>query len=221
MAIRRTDVPEGAHWLSITVGALLSIVLGVLLAGLTRALTPPQRVDELPETPEAGVVYYIEPSSPGILPEGWRQRWDTLLAGEPGTYEFTSDEVALISELAFDLPEEDPAGPLVIIPGTLHATLAEAGPLVSTEGTLRVFGIDVPLVVQAEVGFAAEGDAIAVVPRRLLFNSLDAPDLFGLRTRLFNVLRQAYVLSEASQAALAKVNSVVTTPESISVEVPR
>ncbi|MES1166853.1 MAG: hypothetical protein ABUL68_02525, partial [Pseudomonadota bacterium] len=95
MASKKIDrALYGPSWAEVIIGAVLSFVLGVLLAATLLILKPVPTVRELPKEPVAGVVYYIEGSKDATKGKLWASKHQMLATGTSVT--LSEDELNAI-----------------------------------------------------------------------------------------------------------------------------
>lgn len=74
----------GPSWVEVILGAVLSLVLGGLLATVYLVIKPVQTVKEMPKEKDIvrGAIYYIEGSNDATKGKQWTRKRQQLAAGE-------------------------------------------------------------------------------------------------------------------------------------------
>lgn len=85
----------GPGWAEVILGAVLSMILGVILAVVYLVFRPPTLVKEMPKEPAANVVYYIEGSHDINKARRLPAKEKSLQAGQ--TVAFSEDELNVLS----------------------------------------------------------------------------------------------------------------------------
>ncbi|MDF3056488.1 MAG: hypothetical protein K0R17_703 [Rariglobus sp.] len=108
---------SGPGIFAIIFGALLSLVLGVVLAMAYLVAKPVEVVKELPKEPVKGVVYYIEGSSNSSKARQWSRKRQMLVGTEPAELVFVEDELnAWIGSVMTQGGPEAKSGAAAIVP---------------------------------------------------------------------------------------------------------
>ncbi len=162
----------GPSLLEVTLGALLSVLLGVLIAGGYLLLKPVETVRELPppEDRPRGQVYYIEGSRSTANARQWMRKRQLLAEGRPAEVELIEDE---INAWLADGPKPSPDDSR----GLLHAEsvnvrIRDGVMQIASPGSLNAFGYTKPILLQARGEFERDGDRHVFVPSELYVGSL-------------------------------------------------
>lgn len=143
-------------------GALLSIVLGALLAAVHLASQPVEVVKTMPKEPKADLLYFVQGTPGSGAGKSWEFKRESLASGTTGAVTFTEAELNAWSEATFEpvkLEESEKSSTVMIVVGTPNFRIDGDVLHVGLVNTLNVFGAESPLVLQAKGGFekAASG----------------------------------------------------------------
>jgi hypothetical protein len=220
----------GPSVFEVTLGAVLSLGLGAVLAVGYLLYKPVETVKQLPKEADRvpGQVYFLEGSKDTGKAKQWRTKRKQLMEAVPSEIVLIEDE--LNAWFAPEAPtqktaakpatgkEGEPA-PEAPVPDELvtwsHPTfrIADNQMHVSCTATLnplRLFTLDVPLIVQASGDFVKTGDTFVYAPTTLLVGSLPVHRIPGATTYLMKRARAAQeaALSEQAQAAWARIADI-------------
>jgi hypothetical protein len=181
----------GPSLFEVTLGAVLSILLGAALAALFLILKPVVVAPELPKEEErvAGAVYFLQGRTDATRGKQWQAKRQRLAEGTPGEVAFTEEE--LNAWLAADAPKPATA-PKKAAPAPkpgakapepeVPEELVTAEPLnvrirdgvfqVGLPASLNVVVTSLPVVVQARGGFEKSGESWSFRPSELYVGSL-------------------------------------------------
>ncbi len=216
----------GPSLFEVTLGAVLSVGLGVVGAVAYLVYKPVETVKALPKEEERvpGQIYFVEGSKETGKAKQWRTKRKQLAESTPG-------EIALIEdELNAWFAPEAPAAPKPAKPGEPPAAAPEA-PIpdelvtwthpsfriadnavqVSCSATfnpLRMLMLDVPLVVQANGGFEKDGDEFVYAPKTFYVGSLPVHRIPGATSYLINRVRKSQAMPEQGLEAWKRVANV-------------
>lgn len=173
---------HGPSWTEVILGAVLSLLLGIVLGAVLMILKPVVVAKELPKEPVAGTIYYVE----GVRGDANKARQilakrKALIEGQ--TVKVTEDEVnALVSAVAAPTPAakpDDKAGTPPPAPksnetvaaGTPNVRVRKGVMQVGVPLTLNVFGFEQRLIAQARGGFTKDGDVFVYDPSEIYLGS--------------------------------------------------
>jgi hypothetical protein len=164
----------GPSWLEVTLGALLSVIVGVVLATAYFVFKPVTKVKELPKEPVAGTVYYIEGSRDYGNARRLAAKQKFFLRG--GSVVLNEDELnSAANPVTAPLPPgtEPPPPANGVTPGApnfrIHDGLLQVA--VPVRYKYDAFAIDQTLLVQAIGTFARRGEGIVFVPKKMYVGS--------------------------------------------------
>lgn len=203
----------GPSLFEVTLGALLSISLGVALGAVFLILKPVMVVKEkeLPKEEDRvqGAVYYVEGLNDAARGRQWVRKRQLLLEGPPGEIAFYEEELnQWLSSGSPKHPAKKPATPPPAKPpapgqkGPAQPAQADETPQellaaetpnirirdgvfqVGVPASLNVMSLSLPVVVQAQGDFVKDGDVWTFNPSTLYLGSLPLHRVPGLSAKL-------------------------------------
>jgi len=81
MSSRNDRAINGPSWTEVTIGALLCVGIGAVLAGAWLMMKPVEKVRSLPNEPKQGVVYFIEGARNGSIGSAWERKTQLFVTG--------------------------------------------------------------------------------------------------------------------------------------------
>jgi hypothetical protein len=218
----------GPGLVEVTLGAALSLALGVVAGVAYLVYKPVETVKVLPKEADRvpGQIYFVEGSKDTGKARQWRTKRKQLAESVPGEIAFIEDE--LNAWFAPDAPAAKPAAkpapgappeaPVEApIPDELvtwsHPSfrIADNSLQVSCSATfnpLQMLALNVPLVVQASGGFQKEGDEFVYEPKTLFVGSLPVHRIPGATSYLMKRARSSQALPEQGMEAWKKIANV-------------
>jgi len=164
----------GPSWIEVIFGALLSVVLGVVLAVGYFVFKPVLKVKELPKEPVAGTVYFIEGSRDYSNARRLVAKQKFFAKG--GSVVVNEDELnsAANPVTAPVAPGTEPAPPATVLSAgapnfRIHDGLMQISVPVRIKYDL--FDVDQVVLVQAFGTFARKGELISFVPKTVYVGS--------------------------------------------------
>lgn len=224
----------GPSWTEVILGAVLSFVLGGVLAAAVLIARPVKTVRELPKESdrEREVIYYIEGSRDSTKGRQWQAKRQQLVAGE--SVALTEEELNAALGGKTAAPAPAPAAPAPKGKGPAPkapapAPAAEPAPAVAAGGglivpsapnfrihdnllqvgvpcTLNVYGFQLPIVVVATGGFAKTGDGVVFSPDSFYIGSLQVNRLPALEGFVTRKILAAQTIPEDLATAWKKVS---------------
>jgi hypothetical protein len=182
---------RGPGVFEITLGVLMSISLGVVLASVYLIFKPVETVKELPKEPVLGAVYYVQGSSDANKARQWQRKRQMLSEGATADISFTEEELnAWIASVVPQAAAKPKPGPAAKPDDKAAAAPAAAGPLVVVDRpnfrirdnvlqvalptTVNAFGFSLPLILQARGHFDKGANGFVFVEDELYFGSFPA-----------------------------------------------
>jgi len=147
--------------ISVFIGAVLSVTLGAILAGLHLASQPVEVMKAVPkEAPPADKLYYVQGAPGSTAGKSWEIKRERLLSGGSGGVTLGEAELNAWSEATFEqvkLSDEEKNATVAILAGAPNFRID--GPLlhVGLVNTVNFFGSEAPLVLHAQGGFERGG----------------------------------------------------------------
>lgn len=183
MSAKKSSGEHAPGWIEITLGAVLSVALGVVVGAALLALRPPTPVKELPKEADRarGVIYYVEGSRDSAKAKQAAAKRKLFATAK--TVTVTEDEInsflaptpaappkpaapppAKAGEKAAPAPAAAPAGDAVAA-GSPNFRIRDGSVQLAVPVNLSLFGLfEQKVVVVAHGGFAKKGDKFAYVP---------------------------------------------------------
>lgn len=165
----------GPGWAEVILGAVLSMVVGVVLAAAYFVFKPVVRVKEIPKEPAADTVYYIEGSRDYSNARRLTAKEKFFVRG--GTVVVNEDELNTAANpvTAPVTPGSEPAPPptALLTPGTPNFHIQNGVMQITVPVRVKwdLAFLDQIVLVQARGGFARQGDTIAFVPKTMYVGS--------------------------------------------------
>lgn len=162
--------------ISVFIGAVLSITLGGLLAGLHLASQPVEVMKTAPkEAPPADKLYYVLGAPGSTAGKSWEAKHDLLSEARSGSVTVTEAELNAWSESTFKqvkLSDAEKGSAFAILAGSPNFRIDGASLHVGLVNTAVFFGSEAPLVLQAQGNFARSGSSWRFVPSEARIGAL-------------------------------------------------
>lgn len=147
--------------LGVCIGAVLSVTLGALLAGIHLASQPVEVMKTAPkEAPPPETLYYVLGAPGSTAGKAWQAKQEALSAGAPEGVSFTEAELNAWSEATFEpvkLEDGEKNSTFMILAGAPNFRIDGSLLHVGLVNTINFFGSETPLVLQAKGGFEKVG----------------------------------------------------------------
>lgn len=233
MSSRKIDKAKyGPGWGEVIFGAVLSLVLGAILALGYLAVQPVLSVKELPRERPAGTVYYIEGSHNADNGKQWMRKKELFLEGS--SVALNEDELnAWIASETAPPPAAKPApGPKGAKAEAANAPIIELGTPVfrlhdgllqiGSKGTLNLYwwGIKQTIIVQVTGRFVKKGGVFGLEPGQFYVGSCPVHRLLGLGTMLFDRLLAGVKAPEDIAGAWKKLSDVSIEDNTLKLTMP-
>ncbi|GAB1488023.1 hypothetical protein MASR2M8_04660 [Opitutaceae bacterium] len=211
----------GPGLVEVTLGAVLSLMLGVLLATAYLVTKPVATVRELPKKEDRvrGQVYFIEGSKDANKGRTWLRKRQLLLEGQTAEIPLTEDELNTGLNEA-PKPAESGASQALIEPSSVNFRIREGDLQVALPSTLNLIGYRIPVLVQARGGFERDGDRFIFVPDEFYIGSLAANRLPFLRGMVTSRLLAAKTVGSELIEAWGKVSAVSINGDTLQLTLP-
>jgi hypothetical protein len=218
----------GPSWTEVIFGALLSIVLGVVLAAAHLITKPVATVKEMPKEPVAGTVYHIEGSKDATKGRSWMAKRQQLVAGMSVT---VSEEELNTAVTAINTPapkkagaKEEPAAeptkPGAFTPGAPNFRIRDQELQIAVPVTINTLDLGLNVLVQARGDFEKQGDQFVFTPRTLLVGSCPVEKIPGLTNVIMQKFVGAQKLPEDISGAWAKLANVAIDGTKLKLDAP-
>lgn len=210
----------GPSLVEVTLGAALSLGLGVALAAVYLLMKPVQTVRELPKEEDrpAGQVYYVEGSKDGTKGRTWMRKRQLLLEGQTAEIPLVEDELnAWVAEGAKPAAEGPPA---LIAPASVNFRIRGGDFQVGVPSTVNLVGYSQPVIFQIRGGFERDGDRFVFEPREFYAGSLAVGRLPFLQGFILNRLVAAKPPPEDVVGAWSRLSNVVVEGDTLRLSLP-
>jgi hypothetical protein len=192
----------------VTLGALLSIFLGAVLAAGYLMAQPVETVRSLPREPDPDKVYYVTGSSRSSLGKGWLRKKQSLLEEGATKIELSEDELNTwlgSSEMQADTEEEEEG---ILTTKKLNFRIADDTLQVGLPCELKLPGWQHSIVVQTRGGFTRDGDEFAYTPDEIMVGQLAAHRLPLIGGLVMNRLGALHDVPDELEEAWKTLNEV-------------
>lgn len=206
----------------VTLGAVLSIVLGGVAAVIFLVYKPVETVRELPKEDERvpGQVYFVEGSKDSAKARQWRTKRKQLADGTAGEIALVEDELNIwfAPEAPAKTPPakegeaiKEPIPDELITWDAPNFRIADGSLQIATHATfnpLRIVALDVPVVVQARGGFEKRGEEFVFAPKSLYLGSLPLHRIPGATSFVVNRAQKSAALPPQGLEVWKRVSDV-------------
>jgi hypothetical protein len=227
MSISKIDrALYGPSMFEVTLGAVLSILLGLALGTIFLVLKPVVVAAEMPKEEERiqGAVYYLEGKADASRGKQWHRKRQLLMEGTPGEIAFSEEELnAWFSSGAPKKPAKKPAAPPkpgappapeeeipseLLTLETPNVRIRDGVFQVGVPGQLNLITFSLPVVVQTRGKFAKTGDMWSYQPDEVFVGSMPLHRIPGVTKALSDRLMRTSLIPEDGLAAWKKVANV-------------
>lgn len=194
----------------ITLGVLLSVTLGILLACVHLAAQPVTKVRELPKDVVEGAIYYVEGSSNSQSGRQWMRKRQLLTEKQPGEIALIEDELNTWARAAYapasaSSGEKESSGPMLVT-NTPNFRIAENRLQIGFECDFQVYGFKRQVIVQLRGEVVRDGNVFAFEPDEVQVGGLPAGRLPVLGSFVANRLLSAQQLPDDLTEAWAALD---------------
>ena len=172
MSSRNDRAINGPSWTEVTIGALLSVGIGVILAGTWLTLKPVEKVRALPDEPTPGVVYFIEGARNGSIGAAWERKSQLfVMRTSVDLVEQELNEAArqMSSEAQKAKGKDEEEG--LITPGQLNFRISDGELQVALPLALNIYGMKSEVQVVSRGGFVKKGERFVYEPNSIYVGS--------------------------------------------------
>jgi hypothetical protein len=204
---------HGPGWGEVILGALLSLVLGIVLAMAFLIFTPVVKVREMPKEPDAKVVYYLEGSAAASRAHQAQTKAKSFLQGQSVT--LNEDELNSIV-YGFRAQPPKPAKPTltsappdkVIEPGSPNFRIRDSVLQIGVPLKLSAYGLKHEVIFQARGRFTKSGDTFVFDPNEVFVGSCALERLPVIRDMILKRLVAATEVPPELPTAWQKLTDV-------------
>ncbi|HEY9154785.1 MAG TPA: hypothetical protein VIM69_06630, partial [Opitutaceae bacterium] len=218
----------GPSLFEVSLGAILSILLGVVLAFLFLVFKPVAVVKELPKEEDRveSTVYYVEGKDESSRDRQWMHKRQMLLDGTPGEMTLSEDEInACITSGAPKKPakkplpparpgqpppkaEPDPVPDELFTHDVPNVRIHEGVFQVGMPGQLNLITFSLPLIIQSQGGFAKGESMWEYVPNTVYLGSMPLHRIPGLTRWLIHKIAETTPIPDQAWTAWKRVEDV-------------
>lgn len=227
---KKTDrAANGPSWTEVTLGAALSLVLGVVLGAALLIIKPVVQVKELPkeDARDPKAVYYIEGSRETAKARQAPAKRKAFVEGQSVTA--TEDEInSLLTAAPAAAPKagekkDDKAAPPpapsgdLVSAGTPNFRIRDGALQIGVPVTLNALGLDQKVIVQARGGFEKKADGFVFEPAELYVGSCPVQRLPFVAGFVRNKVLAGQPIPEDIATAWKKVTNITIEGNSVKV----
>mgnify|MGYP001226923089 CR=1 FL=1 len=201
-------------WTEVILGAILSLLLGAVLAAVVLVLKPVSTVRELPKEPDPKTVYYIEGTRDSGRARQASAKQRALLEG--GTAVLNEDELNALATPATSKSADAPAEQMLTA-GSPNFRIRDGVMQMGVPVRVSVAGLDRRVIVQARGGFEKRGAGFVFVPDELYLGSCPVQRLPIVSGWVMNKLVAGAETSEGLAGAWSRASEVKVEGDSLHV----
>jgi len=216
MSSRNDRAINGPSWTEVTIGALLCVGIGAVLAGAWLMMKPVEKVRSLPNEPKQGVVYFIEGARNGSIGRAWERKTQLFVTGtsvdlveqelNEAARQFSSDAQKAKGKGAKDG---------LITPGQLNFRINDGELQVALPLALNVYGMKAEVQVVSRGGFVKKGDRFVYEPSSIYVGSCPIERLPQIGGVLLGKIWEAMSQQEEIKAAWDVLENVTVDGRSL------
>ena len=183
----------GPSFVEVTLGAVLSVLLGGILAAGYLVAEPVETVRVMPREPNPDKTYYVTGSARSSLGKGWLRKKQMLLEQGAATIQLSEDELNTWLASLKTKSDGDESGGL-ITPKTMNFRIADGVLQVGLPCDVSLPGFDRAVVIQTKGTFVTAGVGFAYTPHEVMVGGLAAhrlPLIGGFVARRLASLHEA------------------------------
>jgi hypothetical protein len=210
----------GPSLIEVTLGAALSILLGVLLAAGYLIFTPVRTLKVEPKADELArhEVVYIEGTRSPARSGQWMRKRQLLLEGQAAEIAIVEDELnAWIGEGTKPATGAEAPAAAFLQPAAVNFRIREGVIQVGVPSSLNAFGYTKPVIFQMRGGFEQRGDRFEFVPAESYLGSLALHRIPAAENFLIGALARTQSAAEDVAAAWDRVSAVAVEGNTLKV----
>lgn len=212
---------NGPGVFEITLGVVLSITLGVLLAALHLIFKPVEVVAKPPESVESGKVYFIEGSANGNKARQWQRKRQMLADGASADVVFIEEELNAWMASATPKPPQGAAAQTALVTPERVNFRIQGGVLqVGVLSKVAVLGLTLDMVVQTRGKFVPGEGGYRFVADEFYVGSLPAHIVPGLVPMIMERIMGAQELPDDLKTTWSKLKLVAVEDNSLHLTLP-
>ncbi|MCC5025320.1 MAG: hypothetical protein J6386_22190 [Candidatus Synoicihabitans palmerolidicus] len=193
--------------IEVTFGAVLSVLLGAVLAAGYLIAQPVETVRSLPKEPDSDAVYYVKGSAKSAMGRQWLRKKQMLVEGGAVEIELSEDELNTWMSSSEMKPDAEEVTGFVTAKG-INFRVNEGIMQIGLPCALSLPGFARDVVVQAKGGFEKGNDGYAFVPQSLMIGKLAMDRVPVVGGFVAKRLMAAQEVPEDLQASWRTLNNV-------------
>ncbi len=216
MSSRNDRAINGPSWTEVTIGALLSVGIGALLAGAWLTLKPVEKVRSLPDEPKEGVVYFVEGARNGTIGRAWERKVQLFATG--ASVDLVEQE---LNEAARQLSSDaqkakgKDAKDGIITSGQMNFRISDGELQVALPLALNIYGMKSDVQVVARGGFVQKGERFVYEPTSIYVGSCPIERLPQIGGVLLGKIWEAMAQQEEIKSAWDALENVTVEGRSL------
>lgn len=213
---------NGPGLFEITLGVVLSITLGVLLAVLHLIFKPVEVVAKPPEAAEIGKVYFVEGATNSNKARQWQRKRQMLSDGASADVVFSEEELnAWMATATPKAPQGAAATTTALVtPEKINFRIQGGVFQVGVQSKVALLGLTLPLVVQTRGKFVQGDGGFRFTADEFFIGSLPAHMVPGLVPVIMERLMSAQELPEDLKTTWSKLKLVAVEDNSLHLSLP-
>ncbi len=222
---KKREKEKGPKLYEIIIGAILSVILGVLLAVVYLAFQEVEEVDQLPseEARQARTVYFVEGETGAPGQFNWRPKQGAFEEGRSGTLELVEQELnQWVADQFSELEDRDyeDEGMFYIAPRTLNFRIDDGKLQLAADLDWTVFGYSHSLKTQALGSFVREEGVFVFEPETMYVGGFKLPEPAVLGSALIRRIVEALNVSADLRDGWASLTDVSIEEDVLILEIP-
>lgn len=208
----------GPGWIEVTFGALLSLSIGVILAGAWLMLKPVEKVQSLPKNPVAGTVYFIPGARDSFGGSSWKQKSQLFVGG--GSVALSERELnAAAEQMATPATKKNKdAKDALLTPGSLNFRIANGELQVALPLALNIYGMRSEVLMVARGDFVKRGEHFVYQPNSVTLGSCSVGRLPKVGSVILNKIWEAMAQQDAVRNAWDGLANVTVEESTLRLE---
>jgi len=227
----------GPSWIEVIVGAVISVIIGIVLAAAFLIFKPVTQVKELPKEPAVGMVYYIEGSHDSAKARRVVSKLKIFAQG--GSIVLNEDEINTAATPATPAGPTPPPAKGPAAAGKVPAAEPDSGDFLTPgapnfrihDGQLQIsvpvrvkyalVGLNQSFLVQAKGTIARQGDTFVYVPETVYVGSCPLQRLPLATGWVMNKILSAQHVPPELAAAWGRLADVALEPTALKLTMPK
>jgi hypothetical protein len=226
MISKAKKAQKGPSWIEVGLGAVLSVILGVVLGAAYLVNKPVQTVKEIPKDAPSGAVYYIEGVRDFNKTSEIEEKRKSLTAGESISVQ-EGELNAFIGSVAKPAPSAKPgdknpppADQKMLSPGTLNVRIRSGEIQFANPVAYNVYGFTGTVIVQATGTFSRHGGEFEFDPESIFVGGCPIQHFLFVRAFVLKKLLFTLPIPDDIAAAWAKASDVTLVGNTLQVKMP-